>query len=186
MIACQCRILTGRSVCDIMSAIDSRHHESSDHCNRTPWRPAVRTTRFKIDFVVPAREPKAMDPKWRHQLVREHIDQLRWSFLEGLTHQIGLARDPDYTYPRHHLVETHDQIVKQMTYKRPSPWWYEENGVVYLQLNFGERKWALPGKTPVIRVGTKDDLLPTLEELHILVASGEFDDIIEKMTAVSR
>lgn len=103
-----------------------------------------------------------------------------------MTHQIGLARDPGYTYPRHHHVETDGQIVKEVTYKKPSPWWYEQDGVVYLQLNFGERETQIPGKAPVIRVGTMDNLLPTLEELHILVTNGELDDVIEKMTVVSR
>ncbi|GAB4394187.1 MAG: hypothetical protein Tsb0032_17020 [Kiloniellaceae bacterium] len=114
------------------------------------------------------------------------MEDLRRIFLEGLAHQLGLARDRDYTYPSHEYVTQDGETVKQMTYKRPDPWWFEENGTLYLRLNFGERTMLIPGKNPVIRVGKQSNLLPTLEALHILVDNREMDDVIEKMVVVSR
>lgn len=114
------------------------------------------------------------------------MEDLRRVFLEGLSHQIGLARDPDYTYPSHEFVEEDGETVKQITYKQPEPWWFEEDGVVYLRLNYGERTMKIPGKNPVIRVGKMNNLVPTLEALHILVDDRQMDDIIEKMVVVSR
>ena len=114
------------------------------------------------------------------------MENLRRIFQEGLTHQIGLAQDPGYTYPSPVYAEQNGETVKQLCYKQPEPWWFEEGGVVYLRLNFGERTMQIPGKNPVIRVGSKADLLPTLEALHILVDDRELDDVIEKMVVVSR
>jgi hypothetical protein len=45
---------------------------------------------------------------------------------------------------------------------------------------------VIPGKNPVIRVGERDNLLATLEALHLLVDDRQMDDIIEKMVVVSR
>ena len=112
--------------------------------------------------------------------------EMRRIFLEGLAHQIGLAHDPDFTYPSHEFVEEDGESVKQLTYKQPEPWWFEEAGTVYLRLNCGERKMQIPGKNPVIRIGEMSNLLPTLEALHILVDDREMDDVIEKMVVVSR
>lgn len=149
-------------------------------------------TEDTIEFVVPPREPRTADPERRHALIQDNMDTFRRIFLEGLTHQIGLARDPDYTYPSHKRVEAEDESTadvvfeKEVVYEAPEPWWYEEDGVVFLRLNFGERTLHIPGKNPVIEVGGMDDLLPALEDLHIRVADGELDDVIEKMTIVSR
>jgi hypothetical protein len=118
--------------------------------------------------------------------VERRMDDLRRIFLHGLDHQIGLAHDPDYTYPSHEYVEENGETVKQITYKRPDPWWFEEDGTLFLRLNFGERQMIIPGKNPVIRVGKRGNLLPTLEALHILVDDREMDDVIEKMVVVSR
>ena len=114
------------------------------------------------------------------------MDDLRRVFLAGLDHQIGLARDPDYRYPSHVFVEEDGESVKQIAYKHPDPWWFEEDGTLFLRLNFGERTMQIPGKNPVIRVGKKADLLSTLEALHILVDNREMDDVIEKMVVVTR
>jgi hypothetical protein len=114
------------------------------------------------------------------------MEDLRRIFLEGLAHQIGLARDPDFTYPINEFVEEDGETVKQITYKQPDPWWWEEDGTVFLRLNYGERTMKIPGKNPVIRVGPMSNLVPTLEALHILVDDRQMDDIIEKMVVVSR
>ena len=114
------------------------------------------------------------------------MDDLRRIFLFGLDHQIALARDPEYTYPSHEYVEENGETVKAITYRRPVPWWFEENGTLFLRLNFGERTMVIPGKNPVIRVGKKNNLVPTLEALHILVDDRQMDDVIEKMVVVSR
>ncbi|MGF1629962.1 MAG: hypothetical protein ACFCUT_10860 [Kiloniellaceae bacterium] len=114
------------------------------------------------------------------------MDDLRRIFLNGLDHQIALVHDPDYTYPSHEYVEEDNKTVKQMTYRHPEPWWFEEDGTFFLRLNFGERRMLIPGKNPVIRVGKRSNLLPTLEALHLLVDDREMDDVIEKMVLVSR
>ena len=146
----------------------------------------MTVSREELDFVVPARAPRTNNPARRKKLVSRRMDDLRRIFQAGLDHQIGLAHDPDYTYPSHEYVEENGDTVKQITYKQPEPWWFEEDGVLYLRLNFGERSMVIPGKNPVIRVGKKSNLLPTLEALHILVDDRELDDLIEKMVVVSR
>src|SRR3546814_3690352 len=67
------------------------------------------------------------------------MEDLRRIFLVGLDHQIALAHDPDYSYPSHEYSEENGQTVKQIVYKRPMPWWFEENGTLLLRLSFGER-----------------------------------------------
>jgi len=114
------------------------------------------------------------------------MEDLRRIFLLGLDHQIALAHDPDYSYPSHEYVEEDGRAAKQITYKQPAPWWFEENGTLLLRLNFGERTMIIPGKNPVIRVGKQSNLLPTLEALHILVDDRQMDDVIEKMVVVTR
>jgi hypothetical protein len=143
-------------------------------------------TREELDFVVPAKAPRTSHPARRKKLVERRMEDLRRIFLTGLDHQIALARDPDYTYPSHEFVEDDGESVKQITYKSPEPWWFEEGGTLFLRLNFGERLMVIPGKNPVIRVGERDNLLATLEALHLLVDDRQMDDIIEKMVVVSR
>lgn len=136
--------------------------------------------------MVPARAPRTDNPARRKRLVDRRMEDLRRIFLSGLDHQIGLAHDPDYTYPSHEYAEEDGQTAKRITYKHPVPWWFEEDGVLFLRLNFGERTMIIPGKNPVIRVGKRSDLLATLEALHILVDDRQMDDVIEKMVVVSR
>lgn len=150
------------------------------------WRPPISVSREELDFVVPARQPRTQNPARRKQLVDRRMDDLRRVFQAGLDHQIGLAHDPDYRYPSHDYVEEDGETVKRIAYKRPEPWWFEEDGTLFLRLSFGERTVPLPGKNPVIRVGKRSNLLPTLEALHILVDDREMDDLIEKMVVVSR
>ena len=146
----------------------------------------MTVSREELDFVVPARAPRTNNPARCKKLVSRRMDDLRRIFQAGLDHQIGLAHDPDYTYPSHEYVEENGETVKQITYKQPEPWWFEEDGVLYLRLNFGERSMVIPGKNPVIRIGKRSNLLPTLEALHLLVDAREMDDVIEKMVVVSR
>lgn len=135
---------------------------------------------------MPARAPRTDNPARRKRLVDRRMEDLRRIFQSGLDHQIGLAHDPDYTYPSHEYVQEDGQTAKRITYKRPLPWWFEEDGVLFLRLNFGERTMIIPGKNPVIRVGKRSNLLATLEALHILVDDRQMDDVIEKMVVVSR
>jgi hypothetical protein len=146
----------------------------------------ITVSREQLDFVVPAQTPRSHNPARRRKLVNRRMEDLRRIFLDGLDHQIGLAHDPDFTYPSHEFVAQDGRMVKQMTYKQPRAWWFEEDGTLYLRLNFGEREMLIPGKNPIIRIGKKSGLLPTLEALHILVDNRQMDDVIEKMVVVSR
>lgn len=139
-----------------------------------------------IDFIEEAGEPRSFDPEHRHKLIQKKMADWRQIFLGGLTHQIALARDPEYHYPRQKFVECDGVVGRELNYVAPEPWWYEQDGELRLRLNFGERTWYVKGKNPIIRVGTAEELLPTLEKLHLLTGSGEFDEIIEKMVIVSR
>lgn len=135
---------------------------------------------------MPARAPRTDNPARRKRLVDRRMEDLRRIFLSGLDHQIALALDPHYSYPSHEYEQADGQTVKRIAYRRPTPWWFEEDATLFLRLNFGERTMLIPGKNPVIRVGAKSDLLPTLEALHILVDDRQMDDVIEKMVVVSR
>lgn len=139
-----------------------------------------------IDFVEQVGEPHSFDPEYRHELVREKMATWRQIFLGGLTHQIALARDPDFRYPRQSFIECDGVMGRTLEYFAPEPWWFEQDGEVRLRLNFGERNWCVKGKNPVIRIGAVEELLPTLEKLHLLTGAGEFDEIIEKMVIVSQ
>jgi hypothetical protein len=138
-----------------------------------------------IDFVEQVREPRSFDPVHRHELIREKMATWRQIFLDGLTRQICLARDPNFRDPRQQFVESDGVKRREIVYVAPESWWFEQDGTVFLRLNFGERNWCVTGKNPVIRIGAMDELLPTLEKLHILIGTGEFDEIIEKMVIVS-
>ena len=136
--------------------------------------------------MVPAKAPRTDNPARRKRLVDRRMEDLRRIFLLGLDHQIALARDPDYRYPSHEYAEESGQTAKRISYKQPAPWWFEDGGTLFLRLNFGERTMVIPGKNPVIRVGKRGNLVPTLEALHILVDDRQMDDVIEKMVVVSR
>lgn len=138
-----------------------------------------------IDFVETAQEARSVDPDHRHDLIQDKMESWRQIFLSGVMHQIALARDSEYRYPRQRFVNCDGITGKTVEYVAPDPWWFEKDGELHLRLNFGERNWCLKGKNPVIRVGTVKDLLPLLEKLHLLNGAGEFDDIIEKMVIVS-
>src|SRR3546814_18077618 len=114
------------------------------------------------------------------------MEDLRRIFLVGLDHQIALAHDPDYSYPSHEYSEENGQTAKQIVYKRPMPWWFEENGTLLLRLSFGERTMIIPGKNPVILVGKRSTLLLTLEELPTMVDDRQMDAVIAKMVLPSR
>jgi hypothetical protein len=139
-----------------------------------------------IDFVEPAGKPHSFDPELRQKMVQEEMATWRQIFQEGVSHQICLARDPDYRKPHQQFVERDGVTQREINYVPPKPWWFEQDGEVFLRLNFGDREFVLPGKNPVIRVGKLEDLLPTLEQLHILVSMGELDEIIENMVIVSQ
>jgi len=139
-----------------------------------------------IDFIEKVGEPRSFDPEHRHQMIQEKMATWRQIFLGGLTHQIALARDPGYNYPSQKFVECDGVMGRELNYITPEPWWYDQDGELHLRLNFGERNWCVKGKNPVIRIGADDELLPTLEKLHLLSGAGEFDDIIEKMVIVSQ
>lgn len=106
---------------------------------------------------------------------------MRRIFLDGLGHQIGLARDSDYSYPKAGFEDEAGGVVRTVNYERPEPWWFEEEGTMFLRLNFGERRAEIPGKTALIRVGTEADLMACLEALYLLAERGDLDDIIEGM-----
>jgi len=139
-----------------------------------------------IEFVEQVREPRSFDPVHRHELIQEKMATWRQIFLDGLTCQIYLARDPNFRDPRQKFVESDGVKRREIVYVAPEPWWFEQDGTMFLRLNFGERNWCVKGKNPVIRIGTLDELLPTLEKLHILIGTREFDEIIEKMVIVSQ
>lgn len=139
-----------------------------------------------IEFVEQVREPRSFDPVHRHELIQEKMATWRQIFLDGLTCQIYLERDPNFRDPRQKFVESDGVMRREIVYVAPEPWWFERDGTMFLRLNFGERNWCVKGKNPVIRIGAMDELLPTLEKLHILVGTGEFDEIIEKMVIVSQ
>ena len=134
-----------------------------------------------IDFVEEVGEPRSLAPVHRHKLIQENMETWRQIFLDGLTRQICLARDAKFRYPRLQLVERDGAKRRAIVYVAPEPWWFEQDGAIYLRLNFGERNWCMTGKNPVIRIGAMEELLRTLEKLHILIGTGEFDEIIEKM-----
>jgi hypothetical protein len=138
-----------------------------------------------MDFVEKVGEPRSFDPEHRHKLVQEKIATWRQIFLSGLTHQIALVHDPDYQYPHQKFVQCDGVMGRELDYIAPEPWWYEQDGELRLRLNFGERRWCVKGKNPVIRIGAAEELLPTLEKLHLLTVAGELDEIIEKMVIVS-
>lgn len=139
-----------------------------------------------IDFVEQVGEPRLFDPEYRHEMIQQDMATWRQIFLGGLAHQIALARDPDFRYPRQHFVDCDGIMGREVEYIAPEPWWFEQDGEVHLRLNFGERDWCVKGKNPVIRIGAVEALLPTLEKLHLLTGAGEFDAIIEKMVIVSQ
>lgn len=138
-----------------------------------------------IDFVEHVGEPRNCDPEHRHEMIQEKMAIWRQVFLEGLTRQICLARDPEFRYPSHQFVECEGVTGRKIVYVAPDPWWFEQDDALFLRLNFGERDWCVAGKNPVIRIGKVEELVPTLEKLHILTDRGEFDEIIERMVIVS-
>jgi hypothetical protein len=62
---------------------------------------------------------------------------------------------------------------------KPKPWWWDEDGVYYLQPRFGTHLIEIIAGKPTIECGNSlDDVRHALEELHRMVEAGEVDEQI--------
>ena len=60
----------------------------------------------------------------------------------------------------------------------PRPWFWDEDGVIFLMPKIGVRPLEIEKGKPTIKVGAEKDLVPTLRMLATAVEAGELDNQI--------
>jgi hypothetical protein len=102
-------------------------------------------------------------------------------FLEGVGHQIALAKNPKYTIEK----VTYKGGKRQVKKAPPRQWWREIAGEVYIPIRYGNKPLQLKGGTN-IAVCQPKELVATLQAIQENGASGEWDDAILRSATRAR
>ena len=104
----------------------------------------------------------------------------RAKLLTQLQQQRALASDPMFIAVTQHWRKGEDgdqRLVERQ--KRVKRWWYVDPiGNCYLTINYGSRRLELDKGKSAIAVGSKDNLISTIDAVIAAVAAGELDAAI--------
>lgn len=105
-----------------------------------------------------------------------------------LDEQIALAQDPSYTPIAIKRVTQSDGTVATVERaKRLKPWWQvTSKGEVELVIKYGTKKLELAKGKNAVKLGTLDDVLPTLEKLKDAVLIGELDAVLQAQVSTAK
>lgn len=91
------------------------------------------------------------------------------------------AKGETFTIERMRWKTNEDgERVKTPTQISPRPWFWEEEGIVYLIPKVGVRPMEIEKEKPTIKVGAKKDLVSTLKMLVEATEAGELDNQISE------
>lgn len=118
-----------------------------------------------------------------HSQKRAKVDPVirsRTKFSEALQTQINIveaeAKGETFTIERMRWKTNEDgERVKTPTQISPRPWFWQEEGVVYLMPKVGVRPLEIEKGKPTIKIGAEKDLVPTLKMLAEATEEGELD-----------
>ena len=101
------------------------------------------------------------------------LEAAKKKFVEGVGHQIALAKNPKYTIQK----VSYKGGKKQTKKAAPRQWWREVEGTVYIPIRYGNKPVQLKGGSN-IAVCASTDLVKTLEEIKNTGEKGAWDDAI--------
>ena len=118
-----------------------------------------------------------------HSQKREKVDPVirsRTKFAAALNQQISIveaqAKGETLTIERMRWKTNDDGVRERVATKiNPRPWYWEEDGVVFLMPKIGVRPLEIEKGKPTIKVGAEKDLIPTLKMLAEATEAGELD-----------
>lgn len=118
-----------------------------------------------------------------HSQKRAKVDPVirsRTKFAAALQTQINIveaeANGETFTVERLRWgTNEQGERVRVPTQTAPRPWFWEEDGLVYLLPKVGVRPLKIEKGKPTIQVGAPKELVPTLEMLIQAVNDGELD-----------
>jgi hypothetical protein len=128
--------------------------------------------------LVSATKPAALAP----------IVQKRNKLMKKLWEQIELAKAQadgrDYTATKLRTVKDENGNTKTIEQaKRVRAWWWNDsNGKLCVTVRYGAKMLELAKGKTAVEVGSKDDLVTTLETLKAAVDAGELDTAIEAVS----
>lgn len=109
----------------------------------------------------------------------------RTKMLKAIGEQIAIAKavqagsQPVITKLRSVTTETGERTLVESN-KRVKQWWFAaDNGKLAINLRYGARMLELAKGKFAIEVASEKELVPTLEALKTIAASGELDAAIE-------
>jgi hypothetical protein len=116
---------------------------------------------------------------------------MREVVLEGITHQIALIQASEkgqpYTVEREKYIKDGDHSVKTTVKSTPKPWWWQQDGSVFLQVKYGSKTVQVAADKPTIEAGkTLKDAVKVLEVLKQAVEAGELDAAIAQAKEASK
>ncbi len=101
-------------------------------------------------------------------------DRARTKFVAGVTEQIALSKDVNYTVERTRYVDG-----EKTTYQKPPrKWWRLVGNQIFIPVKYGNRVLELKGGS--IAVTDKGGLTSTLEAIKAEGEKGAFDKAITK------
>ncbi len=101
------------------------------------------------------------------------LEAAKKKFVDGVGHQIALAKNPKYTIQKVSYKAGKKQIKKAA----PRQWWREVDGTAYIPIRYGNKPLQLKGGTN-IAVCQPKELVATLKAIQENGASGKWDDAI--------
>ena len=101
------------------------------------------------------------------------LEAARKKFVEGVAHQIALAKNPKYTIEK----VSYKSGKKQTKKAAPRQWWREVDGTVYVAIRYGNKPLQLKGGNN-IAVCQPKELVQTLQAIQENGKSGKWDDAI--------
>jgi hypothetical protein len=112
------------------------------------------------------------------------ITHRRNKLIGRLKDQIALAQDPNYVLTRQKWVPDQEGVKQLRSLpKRVRAWWRSDAaGNVVLKVVYGSRVIEWEKGKAAIAVGKKENLIPTIELLITVVASGEIDGLLTQMS----
>ena len=120
-------------------------------------------------------------------------DNTRAKFLAALDNQIKCAEafvsgETSYTVTKRRYV-TQDDGERKLTAKEVTiqPWWFSENGKMYLSPKYANKPLELTTGKPSIACGEAvADVLEVLNSVHQATVAGEFDKALETSATAAR
>ncbi len=108
--------------------------------------------------------------------------------LEGIQHQIGLLKNPDYTVERTRYVRADDGFTRQQVRRPPKPWfWTDTTDVMHVQVRYGSSQIVhLDGRPTIDCSKDAGSVIKALETIGKAIREGKLDKEIAAAKEKSR